>query len=281
MISALKLSGMMAAVLLLANSIYGQRQDFQIGDLLGTYTQNGGFAGSSITIEPEGKYHINSGDCTQEYFEAGTYELKGGVFSFLTTKYTVKGHGQPDEEAKDLLDPKVFREKYHEDPPANFRRSELLPVKWAERLYLLSKDSLIEFCNAINLGLEPRHQPGSDWYLGTFYLREGDEKKSATGHPSLDRELLDMLLDKPVEATIKSILRENDLDIAVIDKGSEAGLRPGMHLVINEREFSDGPTLWSGLIVVSAEPHFAKLKVLSAAQIGDKVTSRYLDRRFQ
>ncbi|HWP52961.1 MAG TPA: hypothetical protein VN476_02450 [Pyrinomonadaceae bacterium] len=267
-------------VILIANSIRAQQTNLRVNDLIGTYTHSGRFAGSSITIEPEGKFHINSGDCTQEYYEAGTYTYQGGVISFVKTKSTVKGNGESDEEAKDLLNPKVFEEIYREAPRANSFNDELVPIKWAERLYLIRKDSLDEFCNAINLGLEPRQRPGSDWYLGSFYLRQGDESKPATGRPSIANNLAALLLEKPVESTIKSILREDDSEIAVIDKGSEVGLKAGMRLVINDGGF-EVPTLWSGLIVVSAGPHFAKLQLLSDAKVGDKVSSKFVDRRFQ
>jgi hypothetical protein len=278
-----KLALILAFVLtaLLPTGAKGQNRALAIDDLIGSYTHSGQFAGSTITIERESKFHINAGDCTQEYFEAGTYEFKAGVVYFTTTKHTVKSHGESDEEAKDLLDPKVFKELYDDDPPADYKTDELVPVKWGDRLYLLRKDSFAEFCNAINLGLEPRNELGSDWYLGSFYLRKGDESKSVTGRPSLPDNLLGLLLEQPVDSEITSILREGDSEIAVIGKGSEAGLKRGMRLVINENELGEGPTLWSGLVVISAEPHLAKLTILGKANIGDKVNSRFLDRRRQ
>ncbi len=266
------------------NGATGQDPGIQISELIGSYTYSGSFAGSTITIEPEGKFHIDSGDCTQEYFEAGTYEFKGGVISFATTKHTVKSHGQSDEEARDLLDPKVYREMYKEELPADYRKDELVPVKWGERLYLMHKESLIEFCNAINLGLEPRRDLGAEWYLGSFYLREGDEKRSASGPPSLPTDSISQLLKRPVEAHVQAILQDNDTQLAVINKGTEVGLRPGMRFVINDEHGSDPPNLWfKGLIVVSVDSHLAKLKVLPFLEIkiGDNVSSKYVDRRFR
>src|SRR6266404_7128702 len=258
-----------------------QQSEIEPRDLVATYTHSGGFASSSITIEPEGRFHTNSSDCTQEYYEAGTYTFKSGVIAFVTTKRTVKGHGEKDDQARDLLDPRVYREQYQADPPADDRKDELIPVEWGERLYLMHKDSLTEFCNAINLGLEPRSGVGTDWYLGIFYLRNGDENKSTSGHPVLSTDLIDLRLKKPIEAEIINIEPKPGGDLATINRGSETGLKPGMRLVLTRPRFWDGPSLWSALVVVSATYNLSKLKVFEEVKIGDKVSSRFVDRRFQ
>ncbi len=281
MLTASKLFLLSHAITLVAIATQAQPRQLQASDLIGTYTHSAAFAGSSVTIEPAGKFHIDVSDCTQEYYYGGTYAFRNGVLILTTTKETVKGHGETDDQAKNLLDAKVFREMYHEDPPTERKNDELVPIQWGERLYLIEKEELSEFCNAINLGLEPRNDLRSNGYLGSFYLRNGDQNKSASGHPALTSDLLGLLLTKPVESTIKSILREDDVDIAVIDKGSEVGLKPGMRMIVTEQDSWDGPDLWTGLVVVSAEPNFAKLKVLGRANVGDKVSSKFVDRRFQ
>jgi hypothetical protein len=268
-------------MLALTCSAHAQQSELELRDLVGTYTHGGGFAGSAITIEPGGRYHTNSSDCTQEYYEAGTYAFKAGVISFVTTKRTVKAHGESEDQAKDLLDPKVYKEEYHQEPPADDRRDELIPVKWGERLYLMHRDSMIEFCNAINLGLEPRSSLGTDWYLGSFYLQNGDENKPATGKPSLSNDLIDLLLEKRVEAEIINIERDGKTEVATINRGSEAGLKPGMRLVLTEPRFWDGPSLWSGLVVISATYNLAKLKVFEEVKMGDKVNSKFESHRYR
>jgi len=267
--------------LVLTGSSHAQQSELEPLDLVAKYTHSGGFAGSSITIEPGGRFHIDSSDCTQEYYEAGTYTFKAGVITFVTTKRTVKGHGASDDQARDLLDPKVYKEEYHADPPADDRKDELIPVKWGERLYLMHQGSLREFCNAINLGVEPRSRLGTDSYLGMFYLRNGDENKSTSGHPTLSTDLLDLLLKRPIEAEIINIEREGETEVAVINKGNEAGLKPGMRLVLTEPRFWDDPSLWSGLVVISATDNLARLKVFEKMKIGDKVTSKFVSRRYQ
>jgi len=193
----------------------------------------------------------------------------------------VKSHGQSDDQAKDLLDPKVYKEIYHEEMVADDRKDELVPVTWGERLYLMHKDSLVEFCNAINLGLEPRTSLGTDWYLGLSYLRNGDESKKTKGHPSLSNDLIGLLLEKPVEAEIINIERKGNKAVAIINQGSEAGLKPGMRLFLTEHRFWSEPSLWSGLVVISATYNLAKLKVFEEVKMGDKVSSKFGPRDYQ
>lgn len=267
--------------LMIAGSTQAQQSEQASLDLSGTYTHGGEFGGSAITIEPDGRFHTNSSNCTEKYYEAGTYTFKAGVLSFVTTKRTVKGHSESDDQAKDLLDPKVYKEIYQQEPAADDRRDELIPVTWGERLYLMHKASMVEFCNAINLGLEPRSSLGTDWYLGAFYLRDGDENRKAEGHPSFSKDLIALLLEKPIEAEIINIERENQKIVAVINKGSEAGLKPGMRLCLTAPEFWDTPSLWSGPVVISVTYGLARLSVDEDVKIGDKVNSKFKDLRYK
>ena len=114
---------------MLAGSAYAQQSELKPEDLIGTYTHTGRFAGSAITIELDGRYHTNSSDCTQEYYEAGTYTFKGGAISFTTTKSTVKSHGQSDNQAKNLLDPEVYKQMCQREMPTEAPKDELVPVK--------------------------------------------------------------------------------------------------------------------------------------------------------
>ncbi len=53
-------------------------------------------------------------------------------------------------------------------------------VKWESRTYLVSEMDMIDFCNAINLGLEPRTLK-----LGHVYLKAGNEKININQKPKL------------------------------------------------------------------------------------------------
>jgi hypothetical protein len=112
--------------------------------------------------------------------------------------------------------------------------SEYKPIRWGERVYLIPTDEMIEFCNAVNDGREPRN---GSW--GWFFLRENDTDKEATGKPMLPEEFMPYLLDEPIDTIIVSIkdIREGDkITTVVIDKGTRDGLLPGMILDIIKPE---------------------------------------------
>jgi hypothetical protein len=50
--------------------------------------------------------------------------------------------------------PDLVKQQYPGDVPD--KPLELLPVPWGKRMYLLKTREPLSFCNAINLGLEPR-----------------------------------------------------------------------------------------------------------------------------
>lgn len=78
--------------------------------------------------------------------------------------------------------------------------SELMPVSWGRRQYLIPPDKLVEFATAINHGREPRDDAG-----GFFLLRQGDEKHAASGLPSLPTSMLALLRREPVEVKTASV----------------------------------------------------------------------------
>lgn len=109
---------------------------------------------------------------------------------------------------------------------------ELIPVHWGPRQYLVAPNEMVEFCNAVNGGIEPR----SDMH-GLYLLRRGDEAKAATGFPAVPDEFKDYLLAHPVEAEIVDIgKRTDDKTIIILNRGKQHGLLPGMELhLTNER----------------------------------------------
>lgn len=114
---------------------------------------------------------------------------------------------------------------------------EFFAVSWGSRRYLIPSDGLVEFCNTINLGREPRASR-----RGVHLLRVGDESKPVTGLPVLPAEFRDYLLPAPVTATITEIgdvtlrrgkgeLRFREIAMT-LDAGQKDGLRTGMELVV-------------------------------------------------
>jgi hypothetical protein len=71
-------------------------------------------------------------------------------------------------------------------------RAGIRPISWGSRRYLIPADDLVDFCNSINGGREPR--TGSH---GFHLLRRGDEKKKVTLFPKVPDEYKQYLLAKP------------------------------------------------------------------------------------
>lgn len=97
----------------------------------------------------------------------------------------------------------------------------LYPIKWSTWRFLLSNEQILEFCNAINQGPQPRKQITAD-----FYHREADREKKLEGLPALPGEWNRYLLKKPISATITQVRADRS---ATIDRGSKDGIQKGMH----------------------------------------------------
>ncbi|MCL2709305.1 MAG: hypothetical protein FWE95_00355 [Planctomycetaceae bacterium] len=168
-----------------------------------------GGAGAFLTLAPNNGFTIigyDHGNLT--YLEHGMVDWDG-TYIKLSYTFDLKG-GSIDDEA-------VKRK----------------PIRWGERVYLIPTYRIIEFCNEINSGWEPRN-----YRSGRFYLRQDDWEKEAPGKPELPEELMPYLLDEPVEATIVSVKKtweaNRDWNIAtvVVDKGKNDGFLPGMELYV-------------------------------------------------
>jgi len=116
---------------------------------------------------------------------------------------------------------------------------ELVPVPWGERRYLIPSDEIIDFCNKVNDGTEPRESN-----RGYFLLRRGDEKKMVSGFPSVPNDYRAYLLTKPILAEITgissvttrpSICEWNFKDTTVIlNAGRNKGLLKGMEMLVTK-----------------------------------------------
>ena len=115
------------------------------------------------------------------------------------------------------------------------RNQEYVPITWGARRYIIPPDEIIDFCNSVNQGNEPR----TNW--GRHLLREGDEAKPVTGFPDVPSQFRPYLLNKPIETKIvhvghyttrPSIMKWRFKDTTVtLDAGADQGLRVGMELL--------------------------------------------------
>ena len=240
-------------------------------EMLGGYTYSHPFGGQPFQLTADGKYSSDTANCTTTYRNEGTYAVEDGLVVATVTSSKQWPHGRPEE----------AKEAEREDVEAA-RTRRLRPVRWGERLYLIDEDALLEFCNAVNTGIEPRRsfngaedQRAFDGaYLGAFYLREDDEQRSAVGLPQLPAAWREYLLEKPVEGVVTSIDGEHK---AALNVGSRHGLRVGMRLVaFDEEEKRWGPpSLWSGIKVVSVEAESAQVEFQGKLRQGAKVSTRF------
>jgi hypothetical protein len=97
--------------------------------------------------------------------------------------------------------------------------SSLRPVRWGERLYLVPADELLEFCNQVNDGAEPRGDPH-----GLVLLRRDDWMLPVSSSPELPAQFLAYLLLDPVRG---NLVKGDSERAGVVDRGSSQGLRPG------------------------------------------------------
>jgi hypothetical protein len=144
---------------------------------------------------------------------------------------------------------------------------EYYPIRWDKRLYLLSESDMLLFCNAVNLGLEARDE-GS----GLFYLRKVLPQKArdgleepkfdkAVGLPELPRPWSDFLLKRPLQGKVIDVLNDGR---AIVDLGSDAGLRVGMELLVVDDTRDKGQSVEAsyGLAtVVAVDAHRCTAKV--------------------
>jgi hypothetical protein len=100
---------------------------------------------------------------------------------------------------------------------------ELTPVSWGERTYLIPDKDMMSFVNAVNRGSEPVQQISR----GTFFLREGDIDKVASGHPALPGRYATLLLNKPLNGRVLASDKAGEWRV---DLGKAAGVHPGMEL---------------------------------------------------
>ena len=109
---------------------------------------------------------------------------------------------------------------------------EFLPIVWGDRHYLIAKDEVVKFANAINAGFEPRE---GSW--GMFFLKREDVSKSVTGNPRLPLEYSEYLLKHPIDAEISSVKnsrtsKSEQLTTVQFNVGAPQGVKKGMEFYL-------------------------------------------------
>jgi hypothetical protein len=99
--------------------------------------------------------------------------------------------------------------------------TEMIPIQWGERHYLVPESKEDAFCNYVNSQKPP--------YGGTggFFLRDGDKAKPVAGLPGVPKEWISKLLASPLTGKVVEVL---DRGRARVDLGTKDGAWKGMRL---------------------------------------------------
>lgn len=144
-------------------------------------------------------------------------------------------------------------------------RKKWQAIPWGERLYLLEETEMLDFVNQVNRGSEPRSTP-----LGAFYLRDGDQKRPASGKPAVPARWRDYVLDRPASGRVVALLGDR---LAEVDIGYRQGIRPGM-VLLGQR----GPDEWMMVTVTSVEKECCVITIEpdeSSLFVGLSITSHW------
>ena len=151
---------------------------------------------------------------------------------------------------------------------------EFYPVRWGNRHYLIPSDGVIEFCNAVNAGLEP-----CSLFCARFFLRNGDKDKQPEGRPEVPAEFLQYLLPDPLRADIISVEKSRvvkdrevaELEFRVSTVTIGAGKVEGMLLGLELHSY-DPPNAETAE-VIEIQEHTSRARIVQVGTDGEKPTA--------
>jgi hypothetical protein len=178
----------------------------------------------SLELCQDGTFEFSWDGCLGNYdHQSGRWDIVDGLITF-----------QARDRKPDGME--------HSLPPS------LRPVRWGERLYLIPPDELLDFCNEVNDGGEPR----SDAH-GLVLLRQDDWTLPVSGRPELPEPFQAYLLSEPVRG---NLVKGDGERAGIVDRGSSQGLRPGMVL------YSQGSLDLVQYRVISTSPDACVVEVI-------------------
>ena len=149
-----------------------------------------------------------------------------------------------------------------------------LPIKWGRRLYLVPDAQMIDFCNSVNSGSEPRSN-----VHGLSYLRRNDYKINVKGSPSVPKHWRDYILTRPVHGKVLRLFGKYRMKV---DLGFVDGIRVGMdlHVIHGGNEETIEVIRVGNSRCIGERSHHRMLRNENVI-VGDTVSSRhdYLDEK--
>jgi hypothetical protein len=144
-------------------------------------------------------------------------------------------------------------------------------VPWETRLYLIEENRVVEFCNAVNAGEEPRNED-----FQPYLLREDDWKKKVKGLPSLPKPWgAKYLLKSPIDCDILTVSMSRAADVPIPEFPYGNGTSSGIRCTIN---VGQGKGLFPGMMLFSQDPDVpCTAYVLSSSDgTSDILVARYI-----
>ncbi len=160
----------------------------------------------------------------------------------------------------------LYPEKPNERKGFQGTATRFFIIDWSGRIYLVPEEELLDFCNAINQGREPRRGV----FRGNFYIKKGDDTKPIKGWPTLPGNWNEYLLQTPIHGRVTSVQNKRE---GAVNMGSRHGLKTGMVVTARDRK----NRRFSQLVVKSVDTESAKVELKYSDDlivIGDAVSTR-------
>ena len=142
-----------------------------IGAIAGSYYYGNGLGTNcSLVVKPEGRFSFIWRGCL------GVYGKNEGI-ARVENDHLILTPEQPND-----------------SEGCGGTPTDFIPVRWGDRLYLVSAKAGKAFCDEVNRGWEPRSNSH-----GNFYLRQGDSRKEVIGFPIVPKEWESLLQKTPIE----------------------------------------------------------------------------------
>ena len=176
---------------------------FAPADIVGEYySGNGRGVNCYLELNADGQFAFNWRGCVGDYDgNSGPWSLDDGLVILKPTEANVREGFQGTA-------------------------TRLYPVRWGDRLYLVSDDEMIDFCSAVSLDWVFDRQGHAGRRSRFFYLRAGDEEKPFVGLPAVP-EMYRQYLNGGFTASVIDI---HDDGTFVISRGLRDGVIVGTKL---------------------------------------------------